>query len=244
MKNISKALAVLLLLTLQACQKEPVVRFTANKTQVKVGEPVTFTNNTKNGHSYEWDFGDGTFSNEESPVKTFDKAGTFSVRLEAYSKNGKKEDRERLNITVEEKLNAHFIGVTDLEANYTEEICTGNNISYDSRTINYQLTVKAGANDEEIILDNLGGIGINNVKAKVRSDAIPFFATYTFELLAGQTLTDAKGQVWEYKVSDVTGTYEEYFKCKSLSIYLSRPATCAGSGKLYFSEEAYTPNCY
>ncbi|RME02854.1 MAG: PKD domain-containing protein [Bacteroidetes bacterium] len=58
-------------------EAEPVAAFEA---VADLGE-VTFTNNSQNGLTYEWDFGDGSTSNEENPVHTYTTAGEFEVSL-------------------------------------------------------------------------------------------------------------------------------------------------------------------
>lgn len=55
----------------------------ANYTFVKEAFPgkVTFINTSENADSYTWDFGDGTFSTLENPLKTFTETGDFQVKL-------------------------------------------------------------------------------------------------------------------------------------------------------------------
>ena len=49
---------------------------------------VTFTNQTQNGDSYLWTFGDGTTSTEKSPTKSYTANGNFNVTLTSKNKNG------------------------------------------------------------------------------------------------------------------------------------------------------------
>jgi len=51
-------------------------------------ELITFTNNTVNGSSYLWNFGDGTTSDEVSPGHIYNRSGTFTVTLYAWSVEG------------------------------------------------------------------------------------------------------------------------------------------------------------
>jgi len=44
---------------------------------------VSFTNSSENAETYNWDFGDGETSTEESPVHTYAEAGTYDVVLTA-----------------------------------------------------------------------------------------------------------------------------------------------------------------
>ncbi len=52
---------------------------------VCVGDSILFINNSENITGSEWDFGDGNFSDQNSPFHTFDSAGTYQVSLTGYS---------------------------------------------------------------------------------------------------------------------------------------------------------------
>ncbi len=53
-----------------------------------VEEEFSMVNLSQNSQTYNWDFGDGTTSTEESPSHTFDRRSTFTVTLEAVSAEG------------------------------------------------------------------------------------------------------------------------------------------------------------
>jgi len=93
-------LAGLFLLTIVGCQKQPEASFTASKTNVVTGEAITFTNTSNNASSYKWNFGDGTSSDVASPTHAYENAGTYTVTMTAYSKNGKKSDNATATIIV------------------------------------------------------------------------------------------------------------------------------------------------
>ncbi len=86
-----------------SCTSEPVARISADKTEVEVGENITFSNTSEDSESYLWEFGDGSISVEREPVKSYSTAGDYTVVLTAYSGNEKKEDRATLNVKVNEK---------------------------------------------------------------------------------------------------------------------------------------------
>ncbi len=56
------------------------------------GATVTFTNESKGAASYEWDFGDGTTSTEESPTHTYPGKGKYVPTLSATSADGVKAE--------------------------------------------------------------------------------------------------------------------------------------------------------
>jgi ELWxxDGT repeat protein len=74
----------------------PIVSFTAN--DVCFGKAIEFTNNTSiisGTNNYTWRFGDGTVSNNVSPVKNYATPGNYIVKLIATSSNGCKDSVEQ-----------------------------------------------------------------------------------------------------------------------------------------------------
>jgi len=67
----------------------PVVAFAANKTAGSIPFAVAFTDSsTQLPTAWNWSFGDGTYSDEQNPVKTYTTIGTFSVNLTATNPLG------------------------------------------------------------------------------------------------------------------------------------------------------------
>ncbi len=52
------------------------------------GTPLEVVNTSKNARSYQWDFGDGTTSEEAVPRHMFPKCGTYKVKLTVTDLNG------------------------------------------------------------------------------------------------------------------------------------------------------------
>jgi hypothetical protein len=55
-----------------------------NDFSVKVNEPIRFTNQSKYGERFKWEFGDGTTWEERHAVKKYTRPGIFVVKLHGY----------------------------------------------------------------------------------------------------------------------------------------------------------------
>ena len=86
-------------LMLSSCDVQPDAYFEANKLTAQVGEEIFFNNASYNATEFEWDFGDGTWSDAINPVHAFTGSGIFTVILSAYSSSGN-IDRAYLDIEV------------------------------------------------------------------------------------------------------------------------------------------------
>lgn len=107
----------LLILVLVSCNKKPTAGFTASENEIYLSEKITFTSTSTGAASYEWDFGDGTFSTEPSPIHVYETPGNYTVTLKVYNKKGKAWDRSSQSVTVHAPM-ATFKGYIDGE--YTE----------------------------------------------------------------------------------------------------------------------------
>lgn len=66
--------------------------FTMDKTSYYAGEQVGFTDASTGGtgtYSYQWDFGDGTNSNEQNPVTVYTSTGSYTVQLTLTDAKGR-----------------------------------------------------------------------------------------------------------------------------------------------------------
>lgn len=62
--------------------------FTTEKTVFEMEEEIQFTNESLNAATYFWDFGDGTGSQEQNPVKSYAESGNYTVKLRAIGPGG------------------------------------------------------------------------------------------------------------------------------------------------------------
>ncbi|WP_035093841.1 discoidin domain-containing protein, partial [Aquimarina macrocephali] len=71
-------------------QQLPVADFRANKTNIKEGESVSFTNSSTDATSYNWTFDGGSpsSSTQTNPVVKYNREGTYSVTLKATNGDG------------------------------------------------------------------------------------------------------------------------------------------------------------
>jgi len=66
----------------------PTAAFNITPIVPEVNMPYTFHNQSQGATHYDWDFGDGTNSTEESPTHSFNRSGEFSVCLTATNQYG------------------------------------------------------------------------------------------------------------------------------------------------------------
>lgn len=109
-----------LLLLLTSCHREPLADFIASKTDVGIGEVVTFTNRSLDADDFEWNFGDGYISNNYNVTHHFEEPGVYEVSLKAFGRDGVSiatipitVRQTYLEITVEEYYEPYYL-VTDI----------------------------------------------------------------------------------------------------------------------------------
>src|SRR5665647_1260145 len=73
---------------LSSCNIQPEAFFYADKLTAEIGEEIYFTNGSHNAKEFEWDFGDGTWSDAVDVVHSYSGSGTFTVVLSAFSSSG------------------------------------------------------------------------------------------------------------------------------------------------------------
>lgn len=91
--------SLLVPLFLFSCKPVPKAYFSVDNANPVVGEKIYFTNDSEDGVTFEWDFGDGYGSDEENPVYIYTGTGSFDVVLTVVAKNGM-EDKATLTINV------------------------------------------------------------------------------------------------------------------------------------------------
>jgi len=136
-------LVTVLLLSTTACDKDdddmpepqvtPVAAFSV-EANADNGLEITFTNDSQNASSYEWDFGDGNTSTEENPTHTYEEAGTFTVALTASNATESSKTSQEITVTATElyKTKGYYVtsvsnssGGTTFYGGYFPELPSG-----------------------------------------------------------------------------------------------------------------------
>jgi len=160
-------LSLVLIFTLQSCQKKPEVAFQTDISTKYTGEEIKFTNTTANGYYFLWDFGDGETSEETNPVHVYKDRGDYTVKLTAFSKNRRKSNQISELLTVfgkkEIKINDKSYSVdkgylVDYSANAYFDILLVNSNIYISPGLGvYVYDRNKSGNILEIILKSTNG---------------------------------------------------------------------------------------
>lgn len=80
-----------------------------------------FTNTSQNAATYFWDFGDGTFSTQANPVKTYTNPGNYNISLLATNDGGCNNLSSQQNaITVNPKPNTNFLATPTQTCNVNQ----------------------------------------------------------------------------------------------------------------------------
>jgi PKD repeat protein len=85
---------------LVSCHVDPHADFYADNDLVEPYEPVNFTNVSDNSDYFDWDFGDGYYTNVVHPSHSYDYEGIYTVSLTAFNHNY--SDRAYMDIEVYE----------------------------------------------------------------------------------------------------------------------------------------------
>jgi len=97
-KQLVPLLGILFTLSL-SCQRLPEPDFSfVPEENPEAGDSIVFINSSADADSYQWEFGDGGTSSQESPVYIYEQAGIYNVKLTAYNKAGEESASRILTI--------------------------------------------------------------------------------------------------------------------------------------------------
>ncbi|HLP13161.1 MAG TPA: PKD domain-containing protein [Flavobacteriales bacterium] len=86
---------------LASCGKNPTANFSVSNEIPLINEVVSFNNGSTEASVYEWDFGDGEQSSEQSPDHAYQMEGTYTITLKAYDGAKKRWSQKSAKITVQ-----------------------------------------------------------------------------------------------------------------------------------------------
>lgn len=78
--------------------KEPVAAFTISSESPLAGEDISFTSSAKNAATFQWAFGDGGTSTEESPTYAYAQEGTYIVTFTVSGEEGKASMKDTITV--------------------------------------------------------------------------------------------------------------------------------------------------
>ncbi len=107
-----------------------VANFTFSPQSPKVGEEVTFQNQSTGATSYEWRFGDGGTSTGQNPKYTYSRTGRYTVQLITRNPTGQSDSESKVIEVVQpadaSKLNGQWVGTYRCQQGITGMILTMN----------------------------------------------------------------------------------------------------------------------
>ncbi len=82
----------------------PVASFSASPISGNAPLKVQFNDSSENVDSFNWDFGDGTYSTEKDPIHTYSTAGIYTVNLTVSNENGAASKLATINVSTQSVL--------------------------------------------------------------------------------------------------------------------------------------------
>ncbi|HYG50622.1 MAG TPA: PKD domain-containing protein [Flavobacteriales bacterium] len=157
-----------------SCGKNPTANFTPSNDIPLINENVKFNNGSTEATIYEWDFGDGEQSSEQSPEHAYQMEGTYTVTLKVYSADRRRWASKAVKISVQHPP-ALFTGTMN-----------GNEVKLMSGVNGYIYTYGNYGAATSGIIDRVyfGTVGsytgpVINEEMRFELDTIPIPTTYT-----------------------------------------------------------------
>ncbi|MCE3227983.1 MAG: hypothetical protein K0S32_2534 [Bacteroidetes bacterium] len=129
------------------CNKQPVADFTMDKEEYTSGETVKCTNKSQDGKTYKWTFPDGqtsTAKNVDYTLPASTPAGSYPVKLEAFSNKQKKISEISKSFTVKAATGKLTVWTSNSSASQIS--VKVDNVSLGSITLFYGSNPGCGAN--------------------------------------------------------------------------------------------------
>ncbi|MBE8719248.1 PKD domain-containing protein [Sphingobacterium pedocola] len=182
--------------------------FTITNTELHIDEEIHFKNESADGDSYSWDFGDGTTSTEKEPTKTYTAPGAYTIKLKVVGPGGTGNYAKDIAV-----IDPNAVIETDKELYFIEY---GNPV----RAIR-KISLEIGATVETVVsLTSRAGYGL-------AYDAINkkfYFSDY---------LTTANGMIWSFN-SDASNVQSIVSGITDPYAVAVNPV----AGKIYWADDA------
>lgn len=114
----------------------PKASFSVSEDEPYKGSPVTFSNTSSDAERYEWNFGDGSVSTEESPTHTYSEYGSFSASLTAYNGTAYHKTAKLIKVT------SKTIELTTISATLAGKKYYSSGKLVNGKTYKYEFTIK------------------------------------------------------------------------------------------------------
>lgn len=143
----------------------PIATFSVDTTEIKEGEAVTFSDESAyNPTTWEWDFGDGSFSTERNPMYKYNYIGIYNVSLIVSNEFGSDTIIYSHYITVKPSASDNVNGsVTDIDGNIYLTVTIGNQ---EWMAENLRVTKYANGTAIPMITDNSRWYNTHMIEAK------------------------------------------------------------------------------
>lgn len=165
------------------CKKDPlpISAFTVEPGDSRVGTKIFFHNNSKYADSYEWDFGDGSKSQEINPNHTYTSYGLYGITMRATGAGGTNSATDSIFIL------PHFYGVSGvwkMEFTLNDDVYSGilmlyqqndnsikGNFTWSDNSDSYVLMASSKIEDKTVMLEWM----IANLKLSFQGSVNTFF---------------------------------------------------------------------
>jgi PKD repeat protein len=168
----------------------PTANFTASPVKVCKGLPLSVTNLSVNANSYEWSWGDGSFSSFSSGQHIYDHAGVFTIRLIAnkvHTSGFICSDTITRQITVVDKIPAQIVVAPGKTcAPYMLNVTAGNIVGYS--LVEWTIYDSSSSQGEF----HLNGLSATHVYDRA--------GTYSIKLVVHTTDACADSSIYQFKV--------------------------------------------
>lgn len=112
----------------------------------ETGGIVTFNNTSDDAETFQWDFGDGTFSTLSNPRKVYMESGTYDVSLVATNAGGSDEDKQTITIELKTIITDEDPPVITLLGESSIELEIGDEFTDPGATANDEVDGDVSAN--------------------------------------------------------------------------------------------------